>query len=124
MNETIVPSETVVELVTEPTALPTETSDLTEPSETISETSENVTPTVAENTDTVPETTQETFVEYDLDAIQETEATEATQETVAILVEVQDLEQYVFDMAHVQLYCAFMLAGVMAAVALFLRWGR
>lgn len=119
MNETIAPSETVVELVTEPVTLPTETLDLTEPTETIPETSENVTPT-----DAVPATTQETFLEYDLDAIQETEATEATQETVAVLVEVQDLEQYVSDLAHVQLYCAFLLAGVMAAVALFLRWGR
>lgn len=124
MNETIVPSETVVELVTEPATLPTETMDLTEPTETIPETTENVTPTVTETTDTVSETTQETFLEYDLDAIQETEATEATQETVAVLVEVQDLKQYVSDLAHVQLYCAFLLAGVMAAVALFLRWGR
>lgn len=124
MNETIASSETVLELVIEPTSLPTESLDPTEPLETIQETSQNLTPTVAENTDIIPDTTQETFLEFDLDAIQETEATEATQETVAILVEVQDLEQYVFDLAHVQLYCSFLLAGVMAAVALFLRWCR
>lgn len=122
MNETNSTTETLVVIYTEPTTVPTEGADPSQPNETIPEiTYETFPPTVADPAPTVPETTQETFLEYDLDNIQETESTE---ETVAVLVEVKDLEQYVLDLAHVQLYCAFLLAGVMAAIALFLRFGR
>lgn len=118
MNETTSTSETLEVLYTEPVTVPTESTAPADPTET---TTETVIDTVPETSETVPETTRETFLEYDLDNIQETESTE---ETVAVLVEVKDLEQYVSDLANVQLYCSFLLTGVMAAIALFLRFGR